>query len=206
MIIDKYYLKSLDPCADRYKNYLENYKDFSGTLSEFLDLPNITLRDKCWVYFRSVPTNNIPLIAADIAESVLHIFEDKYPGDFRPRKAIESARSASASAHYFVSLAVTADEPDFIAAPTSAADAAIYFVFLALSSDEPAYYAARAAPAAADAAIYAAAYAARAASTASTPFAVIAAADAATSATVYAYNACDRKNQLEIMKKWIGRD
>jgi len=35
----------------------------------------------------------IPLIAADFAESVLHLFEEKFPNDDRPRKAIEAARS-----------------------------------------------------------------------------------------------------------------
>src|SRR5690349_8106487 len=34
----------------------------------------------------------IVLIACDIAESVLHIFEAKYPQDKRPRSAIEVAR------------------------------------------------------------------------------------------------------------------
>jgi hypothetical protein len=32
------------------------------------------------------------LFAADCAESVLHIYEDQYPGDDRPRLAIEAAR------------------------------------------------------------------------------------------------------------------
>jgi hypothetical protein len=34
----------------------------------------------------------IRLMAADFAESVLHIFEEKYPEDKRPRKAINAAR------------------------------------------------------------------------------------------------------------------
>jgi hypothetical protein len=32
-------------------------------------------------------------IVTDIAESVLHIFEEKYPADDRPRKAIEAAKT-----------------------------------------------------------------------------------------------------------------
>jgi hypothetical protein len=32
------------------------------------------------------------LLAADFAEHVLHIFEEKYPDDDRPRKAIEATR------------------------------------------------------------------------------------------------------------------
>ena len=40
-MINKDYLKSLNPCAGRYKSYLEHHKDFEGSLSEFLDLENI---------------------------------------------------------------------------------------------------------------------------------------------------------------------
>jgi hypothetical protein len=36
------------------------------------------------------------LFAADCAENVLHIFEDACPGDLRPRRAIETARSVAA--------------------------------------------------------------------------------------------------------------
>jgi len=34
----------------------------------------------------------LPLLAADFAESVLHIFEEAFPGDGRPSKAIDAAR------------------------------------------------------------------------------------------------------------------
>lgn len=56
-------------------------------------LKNITHNDKVWAAFRLMPKGNAILAAADIAESVLHIFEANHPNDFRPRKAIEAARS-----------------------------------------------------------------------------------------------------------------
>ena len=37
------------------------------------------------------------LVAADIAETVLPIFEEKYPDDKRPREAIAAARSTTMS-------------------------------------------------------------------------------------------------------------
>lgn len=40
-----------------------------------------------------LPKNLFPLFAADCAERVLSIFEERYPTDDRPRKAIEAARS-----------------------------------------------------------------------------------------------------------------
>lgn len=50
--INKEYLKSLNPCADRWKNYLKHYSQFDGTIAEFLDLKEISFEDKKWVLFR----------------------------------------------------------------------------------------------------------------------------------------------------------
>jgi hypothetical protein len=49
------------------------------------------VKDTFWA-LRTQEYKDYCLIAADVAESVLHIFEDKYPDDERPRKAIESIR------------------------------------------------------------------------------------------------------------------
>lgn len=38
-------------------------------------------------------SKDLRLFAADCAERVLHVFEDNFPGDDRPRKAIEAARA-----------------------------------------------------------------------------------------------------------------
>ena len=89
MQINKEVLKSLDPCSDRYKNYLENYPNFDGSFDEFLDLENITHNDKIWVAKRVLNTNQIVHFGLLCAQSVLHIFEEKYPEDKRPRNCIE---------------------------------------------------------------------------------------------------------------------
>ena len=60
----------------------------------------------------------IPLIAADFVESVLHLFEEKSPGDDRPRKAIEAARGGDKE-----KAACAADAAAYAAA-SAAADAA----------------------------------------------------------------------------------
>ena len=180
MLITKEYLKSLNPCEDRYRHYLDHYKDWSGTLEQFLDLEGLTHEDKKWVFVRSIDKDNLRFVAADLAERVLYIYENKYPSDDRPRKAIKAARSGSADAAYAAARAA-AD-----AAARAAADAA-----------DAAYAAARAAAAdayaAADAAARAAAYAARAAAYAATYAAY---ADAA-------YAKLDEERaQIEIMKKY----
>lgn len=52
MKIDTKYILSLNPCRDRLDNYLKHYKDFSGSLIDFLNLDKITWEDKIWVLFR----------------------------------------------------------------------------------------------------------------------------------------------------------
>ncbi len=56
-------------------------------------------------------------LAADFAEHVVHLYEDKYPTDHRPRRAIEAARQAASAA----ALASAADAAAADAAAASAA-------------------------------------------------------------------------------------
>ena len=152
-MITKEYLKSLRPCADRFENYLCHYAKWSGSLAEFLELEKISHTDKVWVFTRSIDKEKQRLFAADCAESVLHIFESKYPNDDRPRKVIQVARSKITDA---------ADAADAARAASRAARAAADAAARAASRAADAAYAA--AYAAADAAAYAAAaYAAYAA-------------------------------------------
>ena len=125
MKISKSVIETLNPCKDRFDNYVEHYGDREFTTRQFMGLKNITQSDKLWVSFRLMPKENIALAAADIAESVLHIFEAKYPGDDRPRKAIEAARSGDAEK------ARAAAEAAAYAAAYAAADAAAYAAYAA---------------------------------------------------------------------------
>jgi hypothetical protein len=101
--------------------------------------------------------------AADCAERVLPIFEARYPGDDRPRKAIEAARSGDAYAAYDAAIAAAIAANDAANAYANAAHAAYAAADAArATATDAAAYAANAANAAADAA-RAAAYAAYAA-------------------------------------------
>src|SRR6056297_3435076 len=85
--------------------------------------------------FRTQEYRDYCLILSDIAESVLHIWEEKYPGDSRPRDVIETIRQwhagkatdeelkAAAASAYAVS-AAGASSADYAAAVASAASAA----------------------------------------------------------------------------------
>jgi hypothetical protein len=120
-MINKEFLKSLKPCADRYKNYLQHYADWSGSLVDFFNLKHISHSDKVWVFVRTVDEEKKRLFAADCAESVLHIFERKYLKDDRLRSAIEAARSVVDAAARATAYAAAVD--------AAAADAAAYAAY-----------------------------------------------------------------------------
>jgi hypothetical protein len=90
-------IKGLRPCKDRLDNYINHYGEKVLTKRQFMGLKNITHEDKLWVAFRLMPKDNLKLAAADIAELVLHLYENKYPNDSRPRLAIEAARKGVAA-------------------------------------------------------------------------------------------------------------
>lgn len=155
-MINLKYIKSLNPCDDRLNNYIKHHKNFKGSLVQFLNLTKITHNDKLWVFFKSIPKDQIKLVAADFAESVLHIYEKQYPNDSRPRKAIEAAKNGSAKAAYDAAFdaayAANAAFDAKAAYDAYAADAAAY----AADAAANAAYAAKAAAKAANAAAYAA--------------------------------------------------
>jgi hypothetical protein len=90
---------------------------------------NISLEDKYWFFCKRVFTDSQNQhIAIKIAEVVLPIFEEEYPSDNRPRKAIEAARlyltghislekllTARKAAIYAAAAAYTADDDAYAA-------------------------------------------------------------------------------------------
>jgi hypothetical protein len=95
IIINLDYIMQFDPCESGVKGYVNaGYKDFSGDIFEFLSLEKISVKNRLWVVLRPeiIPENDLHELACRFAESVLHIFEKKYPNDDRPRKAIETKR------------------------------------------------------------------------------------------------------------------
>jgi hypothetical protein len=182
MKINKDVISGLNPCEDRLNNYLKFYGDKTFTKAQFMGLKNITHDDKLWVALRLMNRKQIILATADIAESVLHLFEYKYPNDKRPREAIELAKKGKIFHAY-------ASAPAAYAAYVAARSAAIY------TSAPAAYAAADAAYAA-----YAAAYAAYAAAYAAADAAASAAADAAAAS---AKAKVESRDQEKLIRKII---
>lgn len=177
-------IKGLRPRKGRLDNYANLYGEKVLTKCQFMGLKNITHEDKLWVAFRLMPKDNLKLAAADIAELVLHHYEDKYPNDNRPRLAIEAARKG-----------VDYEAAD---AARAAADNAAFAVYHA---SRAAFAAARAAACAANFDAYqaffnAAAYAPEAAYVDASA-AARAAADAAADAAVQAPNVRATKSNIQ---------
>jgi hypothetical protein len=137
-------IREMKPCEDRWNNYLEHYNDFDGTVDEFLALDKITFKDKVWVCVRLLDHKQKVKFAVDCAKSVLHIFEEKYPEDKRPRLAIEAAEAwlkdpseenrnkcinaayAAAAAYYAAAAAADAAYADYAVTDAAAAASAAY--------------------------------------------------------------------------------
>ena len=85
------------PCEDGWKRlltYLGKTEADNEPLKFSTILKSNGLGSALWC-LRSLPEEYNPKIkhlGADFAERVLHLFEEKYPGDKRPREAIQAAR------------------------------------------------------------------------------------------------------------------
>ncbi len=149
----------------------------------------IPAEDRWWAALHEplLTQRQMRLLAADVAEHVVHYYEEVYPGDERPRAAIDAARQLSDAAR--------------AAASDAASDAARAAAWAAA-------WAANAARAAACAAAWAAAWAANAASDAASDAARAAACAAAWAASdaAWAANAtrvAERKWQINRCRAYL---
>ena len=186
MLITNDLISSLNPCKDRHDNYKNAYLGVELTLDDFLDSDKISYTDKIWVSCKLLTATQARTFAILCAESVLHIFEAKYPNNKAPRELLDYLKTidwlavtemqqieikrlryaAAAAAHAATYAADAAAAHAATAAADTAAAAASYDADAAASyaADAAASYAAHAADAASyDAADTAAAYAADAA-------------------------------------------
>lgn len=133
-------IKNFDLCPSRLENYLKYYNDFEGTLKEFILLEKINISDIVWTLTKSNVLNKKELVLLSIyfAFDVLKIYENIYPDDNRPRKAIEAAQTyldiKSCNAIYIYDAASDAIE--------SVKQAAIDGIHIAYAAAYSAFYAA----------------------------------------------------------------
>ena len=117
-------IKSHYPCSYGWHRLLKNIKpnsmDDIVSISEILESNGVkdafwSLR--CWSYIQQC------LLLANVAESVLHIFEEKNPGDKRPRQTIESIRKFENGEITYIELIGYADNATNAANDTYNSDA-----------------------------------------------------------------------------------
>ena len=147
-------IKKFGPCEDGWKTllkYLGKTRCDDEPISFKTLLDAVGIEDAVWC-LRTQEYVDYCLFAADVAESVLPIFQERYPDDDRPRKTIAAIRAYKKGEINLISLN-NASSKAFAAAGAAyaVADAAAYAAYAA--SDAAAY-----AADAADAA-YAATYA-----------------------------------------------
>jgi hypothetical protein len=181
--IDLKWLESKGACPEAvawFKTY-DGPKEIEPLAEEMIRLGHLEWLN--WGLVRLMTKKQAVEYAIYAAEQVLSIYEDKYPKDDRPRKAIEAAKGYLAGR----GTAHTAARAAYAAAYAARAACAAYAAAYAARAAYAAAYAARAACAA-----YAAAYAARAACAAYAAYAARAAraAYAAAYAARAAYAAC----------------
>jgi hypothetical protein len=138
-------LEKLNACNDG----VEWYKSVkSQSVSEIIDGANKDQLRFCnWYISRALNSENRVRYAIYAAEKVLHIFEEKYPDEDRPIKAIQAAKD-------YLAGKISLQELRDVRSAASAASAAYAAYAAAYAAYAAAYAAADAADAAADAAAY----------------------------------------------------
>jgi hypothetical protein len=148
-------VKTFNPCKDRLNNYETHYPNSDLDIVDFLRLDNISYSDKIWVWKKVATVDKAALFGLKCAESVLNIFENRYPDDKRPRLALEAVKT-------YLDNPTEENKKACKTAAAYAADAIADAAYAAAYAAYAAAYAAYAAAYAADVAdaAYAAAYAA----------------------------------------------
>jgi len=132
-------IMALKPCYSREE--LQKYFPKGTITARQITEADVSHSDKLWVLARLLRPEDFVAFACDCAERVLRLFEERFPRDSRPRKAIEAARSGDRAAAEAAARAAGAAEDAWAAwAAEAAAEAA--------EAAEAAWAAARAARAA----------------------------------------------------------
>jgi hypothetical protein len=194
-------IRKHSPCEDGWTKLLSSLgktKADNVRLSYKHILEINGFEDALWTLKTHKDENKVRLFAADIAERVLHIFEEKRPDDDRPRKAIQAARD-------FANGKIDEDACKDTCKAAREAVREVYDAAYAASVAASEVYAsdnAYVARAAADAAwsIYAATYTAAYSATVA---ATDAATDAADIATAARYASDETEEQIKLFKKYF---
>jgi hypothetical protein len=121
-------LEALNPCEDGLAHWKEHCNDFSGDVVEFLDLPNITWKDKIWVACRLLPRLLVEVFAFDCsleADVALAFASSDAYADFYAASYDSDSASAFASSVAFAA----SDSSTYSAYARAAAAASTYAAY-----------------------------------------------------------------------------
>ncbi len=102
-------IAALNPCRDRFNNWLKHYEAADLDILEFLALDEITASDKIWVSVRVLPIQLVEIFAIDCAVKTVYT-----AGDYADAAAYaaalyaDDAVAANADAAAFAATTVTA--------------------------------------------------------------------------------------------------
>ena len=83
-------IRKMNPCKNRFDdNFLIHYPNFDSDLEDFLSLDEITYDDKIWVCKKLLNKNQLVHFAVLCAQSVLSIYQNKYPNDLRVKNCLD---------------------------------------------------------------------------------------------------------------------
>ena len=158
------YIKTLKPCKNGLDNFILNYPNFNGKLSELLQLNNISYDHKIWLVKKTVNLKILQQWALECSYLVLNNYEKLYPNDDRVRKCLDitknfllgnatieelnsassaadsAADSAASSAAYSAASSAAYSASSAAYSASSAARSAAYSVYLAARSASSAAY------------------------------------------------------------------
>ena len=107
-------LKKLNACKSGYDVFFAAHGEKTVTLLDVLESNGV--KDVLWLIDEQDKTttqaDDVMLLGADFAENVVHFFESKFPGDLRPRAAINGVRDfflGKISKHRLQDLQIDAD-------------------------------------------------------------------------------------------------
>ena len=147
MKITKAWIKKHNPCEKAMKWVEDNIETSDDIEVLQLLVKNDRLDWANWLIVRRMKYKQYVSYAVYAAEQVLYIFEEEYPDDKRPRKAIDAALKCikNPSNKNKAAAADAADAADAAYAAAAAADAAAAAYAAAYTADAAAAYAAAAA-------------------------------------------------------------
>ena len=123
--VDRNWLKEYNACPDGYKFWCEHCEG-KTTRQQLLILVKDHDNWAWWVLTKLLDTKQNRMLAVFAAKEVLPIFEEKFPDDERPRKAIEAAEKVIGcnNEENRAAAAAARDAADAAWAAAAAADAA----------------------------------------------------------------------------------